>query len=121
MSRFDGRFIEILFVFKRFELIDDEREMRVELLVRCVVDERPRERDAVFKSLFISFELFALLIQSIEFLFRLVFEPLEQNLSMLFDLSFGLSFELIEEGGDLISLGLGRGLNVDFCHFNEME
>jgi len=61
--------------------------------------------------------LFALLGQSIEFLFGLVFKLLKESLFALFD----LLFELIGEGDDLISLRDERGLDVGLGQVDEME
>jgi len=61
--------------------------------------------------------LFALLDQSIEFLFGLVIELLEESLFVL----FYLLFELIKEGDDLISLGEGRRLDVGLHQANDLE
>ena len=121
MFGFNGRLIEALVFVQSVELIGDEREMRVELLICCVLEERSREGDTVVETVEISFQLFALLGQSIEFLFGLVFELLKENLFVLFDLLFGLSLELIGGGDDVISLGEGRGLDVGFHQVDEME
>ena len=88
MSDLDGKWLEEDLVFvDSVELIGDEREMRVELLICCVLEERSREGDTVVETVEISFQLFALLGQSIEFLFGLVFELLKESLFVLFDLS----------------------------------
>jgi hypothetical protein len=87
MFGFDGRLIEALVLLQSVELIGDEREMRVELLICCVLEERSREGDTVVETVEISFQLFALLGQSIEFLFGLVFELLKESLFVLFDVT----------------------------------
>ena len=117
MFDFDWELIETLVLLQSVELIDDEREMRVELLICCVLEEGSREGDTVVETVEISFELFALLGQSIEFLFGLVFELLKESLFVLFD----LLFELIGDGDDLISLRDERGLDVGFHQVEEME
>ena len=88
MSDLDGKWLEEDLVLKDpVELIGVEREMRVELMICCVLEERSREGDTVVETVEISFQLFALLGQSIEFLFGLVFELLKESLFVLFDLS----------------------------------
>jgi len=117
MRCLDGRLIEALVLFQSCELIGDEREMRDELLIRCVLEERSREGDAVFETPEICLELFALLGQSTEFLFGLVFELLEESLFVLFD----LLFELLSQGDDLIRLRDRSGFYVCLHQTDETE